>query len=65
APFEDAYLPSPLIVATLTTSPRFMRRLNPRKALKRLAAQLGLLDFEIVEEDATLAPGYQMHLPLR
>ena len=52
-----------LVVATITTDPRVCGRINPYREMQRLAAKLGLLDYEITTADARDLPGFQLGLP--
>lgn len=60
---EDAPLPAPVVVATITCDPRFIGSINPHKALTGLAGRMGLVDFEIVNAEALDLPGHQLGLP--
>lgn len=56
-------LAEPVVVATITVDPRFLRSLNPHKHLTELAAKLGVLDFTIESAESQDRPGYQLGLP--
>lgn len=63
APREDAPLPTPAVVASITIDPRFVGGLNPHRELHVLAGKMGLIDFEVSTAEAQDLPGHQLGLP--
>lgn len=61
-PMADEPLLAPVVVATITTDKRMVRRLDATTILSQIAAKLGLLQYSIVDGESQEVPGYQYEL---